>query len=399
MEHPAFHNAFDAVIESIYGATTDREALQIILDEAIRASGASSGLIQTNTGHDQSAFNTTVTRGLIEGDHVSRSADRGICSYVALNQITLAVSDTSNDSRCSPCPVHVQSQLCTPIRLRTTCVGLICLESTEIGHFHSDSSDVANAIEIFAYQAAIIVLFSKSVSELKHLRSYVATNAPIVTAGMLMSSMAHELKNGLLAISTLAQKLEPDRAITLRDDNRRRLTEIREDAAKLSHLTLRLMDLSRLSTGAKAATSLNRIIEKYLGILQEILLHHRIPIKVFYDSSLDDTIRNRSNQILADDNEIGQVFTELIWIMIRISGPRQTVNVRTQNLSHTHVSFMVRGYGSISDDHLNAELIGAKLLIETRYSGSVRASSETGRATQLEVILPKHTDNTADIDA
>lgn len=392
-----FHDPFRAIIEAIYGSTTDKAALQVILSEAVRASVASSGLIQINHDDDHPISNTTVTHGLIANDSTAVSASRGICSYVALNNIALAVPDTSKESRCSPFPAHVHSQLCIPIRLRTTCVGVICLDSSNTGHFRPDDGSLTNTIELFAYQAAIVVLHSNLFAELHDLRSYVARNAQIITAAGLISTMAHELKNGLIAISVFAQKLQFDRAVSSSQENQRRLTSIREDADKLSRFASILLDTSRLSTGAKAAISLNKIIEMHLDINRDILQNYNLRVSVSYDPCLDDTFQNSENRILADENQIGRVFTELIWIIMRQSGPRQTIYVQTRNLSNTHVSFAVQGFVSNTTENLNAEIFGPKLVVETHYGGSIKTTSEAGRATRLEVVLPKHTQGISNI--
>jgi signal transduction histidine kinase len=409
MKHElTLERSFKAIIEAVYRAEDpeDGTILQEIVAQAVKVFGGDSGSLLLKTpGQDHLKFEKGVGYESIEGHDLIIPFDKGLCGYAARHTQTVAVADVTTDSRYEATLPDVRSEICAPIVSDGDCIGVINIDSKKAGHFQAEDTRTISALETFAKQAAVALTRARLFKETEDFRKQIAKTTQLLTASSIASGLAHELKNGLLTISTLAQGLEPDLSLKMKDENRRRLEDIRGESKKLSNMALRLMDLSRVGDPRKTITYLNRLVDKRLRVLDDFVRVKEMKLVPSFDTTLNEPTEGKGHPIFVDESQIEQVLTNLILNAIDASRPGQRIEVDTKNLSPKAVSFSVRDFGtgiSAEDksrvfdmfvttkrDGFGVGLPVVKILIEENHAGRIEVDTKPGRGTSFEIILPK----------
>jgi signal transduction histidine kinase len=415
----ALERSFKAIIEAVYNtdyADVDESdypkndpILKEIIQQAVRVFGGHSGSILLKVpGEDKLRVEKDVHYGSRTDTGIIVHFSEGLCGYSATHRETVAAPDVSRDERYVETLPGIRSEICTPIIIENEVIGVINIDSKNLGQFRQDDLRTISALETFAKQAAVALSQARLFSEREEFRKQVARTTQLLTASSVASGLAHELKNGLLAIATLAQKLTPDPSLRMSDDNRRRLEDIRKESNKLSNLALRLMDLSRVGEPHKTRTYLNNIIANRISVLEDFVRIKGMKLVTKYDPDLNEPTQGKGHPILVDDNQIEQVLTNLILNAVDASQKKgQPIEVETKNRTPQSVSFLVRDYGlgitpenktrmfdmffTTKPEGFGIGLPVVKILVEENHHGTIEIDTKPGRGTTFEIILPKLT--------
>ncbi|MBI1923265.1 GAF domain-containing protein [Candidatus Poribacteria bacterium] len=335
---------------------------------------------------------------------------QGLCGYAARHRQTVAVPNVHQIP--SGMPYHyyqvleeVKSEICTPILFGDECLGVLDVASDREGVFRPEDTRTIRIIEAFAKQAAIALHRAQVMREREQWRQHLIRTTEMLTASNVASGLAHELKNGLAAISAMAQNLEPVPAIKVKPANRERLERIRKVSSDLFALASRLMDLSKVGEPAKRPVYLNEVIEEGIKLLEELVYDKKMKLVVDLDPELSRPPQGEGHQTMLDERQIQQVLTNLVLNAIDASRRGQRIEVRTRNLSPEGATFSVRDFGTgIAPDnktHLfemffttkphgfGMGLAAVKILVGDNHGGKIDVDTKVGKGTTFTVHLLK----------
>ncbi|MBW2476172.1 MAG: response regulator [Deltaproteobacteria bacterium] len=216
----------------------------------------------------------------------------------------------------------------------------------------------------------------------------------LAALGHLSAGMAHEVRNPLNSIGLFAQIL---RSGVENDPEMVSYSEkIIHEVERIDSILVKLLSTSKRAPFELRSTHIEDVIEKALRPFEDVCQAQKI-----------DVIRdftNRSPEILADAEELGQVFSNLFAnaIFEMDNGGRLAVALK-HNPSELEVIVSDTGQG-IPQDHLGKIFdpffttkdkgtgfgLSVVLRIVKNYGGRISVESEVGRGTSFHILLPIH---------
>jgi two-component system sensor histidine kinase HydH len=211
----------------------------------------------------------------------------------------------------------------------------------------------------------------------------------LANLGLVSASVAHEIKNGLVAISTfvelLAQKSE-DREMAL---------VVQKELHRINALTTQLLRFSTPKPPAFAPVAVNELLEHALRLIEHQLQGRMI--------ALERDFRAAPHIIHADESQLQQVFMNLLLNAADAVGSNGTVTVGTENAG-SHLLIFIRDTGvGIPKENLprlfepffttkkNGTGLGLAIChrIIEEHRGSIEVHSEPGKGSAFIVTLPR----------
>lgn len=141
------------------------------------------------------------------------------------------------------------------------------------------------------------------------------------TLGLLSGSLAHELKNPLSSMRTIATLLQED--LGADDEHARDVELIIGEIDRLNTTTQRLLDFSRPSDATHVGVAPDRVIERLLHILGHLARQHSVDVRV--DLNLGDAL------VECTDSTLSEILFNLIKNAIEAvrETPEPFVEIRT----------------------------------------------------------------------
>ncbi len=146
-----------------------------------------------------------------------------------------------------------------------------------------------------------IVVVMVDISEIKKLESELRRSEKLASLGTVATTMAHEIKNPLVAINTFMELL-PQRYEDEQFRNEFSRTAARE-VARINDIIQRLLNLSRPKFANPVKISLHGTIDRTLSLLESVLRKNSVAVERRYDGRIDN--------IYADENSIKDVFLNI----------------------------------------------------------------------------------------
>ena len=335
---------------------------------------------------------------------------QGLCGYAALHRHTIAVPDVHHIPEDAPYKYfevlpEVKSEICTSIQLGDESFGVLNVDSDQAGYFRPEDARTVRMLETFAKQAAIALHRMRILREQRLWRQNLVHTTQMLTASSVASGLAHELKNGLAAISATAQNLEPDPAMRMRKENRERLERIRKVSTDLSELALRLMDLSRVGVPHKQPVYLNEVIRERLQLLEELVQQKDLRLVMDFDSELSRPPQGIGHCLHLDGRQIQQVLTNLVFNAVDASYRGKRIRVSTRNEDSEWAVLSVQDYGTgitpenrrrlfemfftTKPNGFGVGLRVVKILVEENHGGRIDIQTRVDKGTTITVRLPK----------
>ncbi len=220
-----------------------------------------------------------------------------------------------------------------------------------------------------------------------------------------LSNVSHELRTPLTSIMALAETLEAG-AIDDEENNRRFLSIIQKNAARMHRLIDDILELSAIEAGnvkVKAETvHLQALVEDVAGSLSAVATARRIAVHNLVEPEI---------RVFADPHRLVQMLTNLVDNAIKFNREGGTVSIKYESNAGDRISVEDTGEG-IPAHHLDRlferfyrvdrarsrELGGTGLglaivkHLAKAHGGEVTVESRFGEGTQFTIDLPRQTD-------
>ncbi|MFH1826201.1 MAG: ATP-binding protein [bacterium] len=255
------------------------------------------------------------------------------------------------------------------------------------------NKDDIEFLSTLANQASISIECAFIFEELKKSQAQVVRSEKLAAIGTATAGVAHELRNPLTYLSTLAQILP--KKYTDPDFMKSVVDILPSETEHMQMIVEGLLDYSRNRELSLKPIDVKDVIEKTMALLGYELRHHKVEIKTDY--------RHRS-QAKADPNRLIQVFMNLITNAVQAMGDNGgNLSIATNdNQGDVVIAFTDTGPGipedkvkNIFDPFFTTKETGTGLglaiskKIIDEHHGSIVVESRVGLGTTFRVGLPQ----------
>lgn len=256
------------------------------------------------------------------------------------------------------------------------------------------------------------IIHLRDISQLKQMQAQVLRMDRMASLGVLASGIAHEIRNPLAGIKTVAQTLEEE--IEPSDHRREYLARIVRQVNRMDELLRTIFSYARPQPPLRKHSRLEEIVQEVHALMGPRLARNNTVLEQTYTTDLPS--------ILVDLHQIQQVFINLLLNSIEAmpSGGRVTIAARPRHATfqpidrrgrrhltqagHTlYVEVKVTDTGigipkenlqAIFDPFFTTKAQGSGLGLSIVYSiieehcGDIRVESQVGSGTTFTVLLP-----------
>lgn len=161
-------------------------------------------------------------------------------------------------------PVLVEQgfKLAYPLRREENVEGLLAVDATPA----SLTSDVRSVIEILANQVAIAIDDSRLLEENVRLERELAERERLASLGRMAATVAHEIKNPLSAIKSIAQVMREDES--LKNEYERDLSLIVGETDRLSQSITQLLSFARKESPAAEPLTVGELVQTSVDLFR-----------------------------------------------------------------------------------------------------------------------------------
>jgi len=189
---------------------------------------------------------------------------KSLITYKALSGQSSIISDISQDNRlqypAEAMAEGINSMLCVPLFIRGKAEGMICVYSTEPGHFSQNDAEFLSA------------LASEGAMAIENARAYQALEAADRAKSNFVRMVAHELRSPLSAVQSMLKVLEEGYVGPITVKQQELLQRSQRRVSTLLAMVNDLLDLAagRIEQfrGEKKEVVLNEILNKVTALLQ-----------------------------------------------------------------------------------------------------------------------------------
>ncbi len=254
--------------------------------------------------------------------------------------------------------------------------------------------------------AGYIISF-RDITQIKEMRVTIARMDRLVSLGMVTSAIAHEIRNPLAGIKTMAQALEKE--IGSKDPRQEYVQRIVKQINRLNELLKAFFSYARPVRPEKKYYGFPGIVKEVKTLLKERCENERIQIEEYYDPNLPP--------LFVDENQIEQVLINLLinamdaieqsgritieaQLVTRTLPPRYKIEKEMAEVRITDTGRGIAGENlkSIFDPFFTTKANGIGLGLSIVYrivhehGGEVYVASEEGKGTTFTIVLPLHDD-------
>lgn len=183
-------------------------------------------------------------------------------------------------------------KLAYPLRREDTVEGLLALDAASA----SLTPDVRSVIEILANQIAIAIDDSRLLEENVRLERELAERERLAALGRMAATVAHEIKNPLSAIKSIAQVMREDEG--LKNDYERDLSLIVGETDRLSQSITQLLSFARKGSPAAEPVTVSELVHTSVDLFRANAREQGIDLECSIHT--DATIAGKSVSALRD---------------------------------------------------------------------------------------------------
>lgn len=251
-------------------------------------------------------------------------------------------------------------------------------------------------------EAGYIVHF-RDISQIREMRDTIYRMDRLVSLGMLTSGIAHEIRNPLAGIKTMAQALE--REMDASDSRTEYVQRILKQINRLNELLKSFFTYARPVKPNRENCDLRAIVSDILALLKQRTESDSIRVEEYYDPHL--------TTLFVDGNQIEQVLMNLMINALDAMKPHGTLIISAQNgqrsippyffdarpvveisVSDTGAGILKENLHTIFDPFFTTKPNGTGLGLSIVYRivhehhGQITVQSERGKGTTFHIYLP-----------
>src|SRR5688500_18295169 len=185
-----------------------------------------------------------------------------------------------------PLLVEQGFKLAYPLRREENVEGLLAVDAAA----GSLTPDARSVMEILANQVAIAIDDSRLVEENVRIERELAERERLAALGRMAATVAHEIKNPLSAIKSIAQVMREDEG--LKDEYERDLKIIIGETDRLSQSITQLLSFARRESPAAEPLSVSELVQASVDLFRANAREHGIDLT--YAVSTDATLSENS---------------------------------------------------------------------------------------------------------
>lgn len=230
-------------------------------------------------------------------------------------------------------------------------------------------------------------------------RMQIMQSEKLASVGRLAAGVAHEINNPLTGVLTFAHFLKEKKNNDESDQHD--IDVIIQETTRVRDIIRGLLDFARQSPPVKAMTNINETIRQLLMLIKGQKEFRNITIKEEYDEKLP--------QILADKNQLQQVFLNLILNAGEAITGAGTIIIKTfvkdkniiVSISDTGCGITEEDMYKIFDPFFTTKPVGkgtglglsVSYGIIQQHNGEIKCESKQNEGTTFKVFLPCNTNN------
>ncbi len=211
----------------------------------------------------------------------------------------------------------------------------------------------------------------------------------LANLGLVSASVAHEIKNGLVAIGTFMELLLP------KGDDKEMTDLVRKELARINSLVTQMLRYSALKPTEFMNVGAHELLDHSLRLLEHQMSGRLITLKRDFRAT-PDTIR-------ADESQLQQVFMNILLNAVEAVGSNGEVIVGTENAG-AHMLVFIRDTGmGIAQENLsrlfepffttkkNGTGLGLAICqrVIEEHRGKIEIHSEPGNGSAFIITLPR----------
>lgn len=210
----------------------------------------------------------------------------------------------------------------------------------------------------------------------------------LANLGLFSASIAHEIKNGMVAINTFCQVLVEN------GENREMAEVVRRELKRIDGLVTQMLRLATPKPPALAPVAIHDLLDATLGLLEPQLTGRMITLRRDY--------RANPATVIADEAHLQQAFINLLLNAFEAMGQGGELTAATAS-GHGKLRISIRDTGAgIEPEHFGhifdtffttkKQGTGLGLAISRRMveelHGTIEVQSQVGKGSTFSVVLP-----------
>ncbi|MCI0511969.1 ATP-binding protein [candidate division KSB1 bacterium] len=304
--------------------------------------------------------------------------------------------------------------LLVPIKIKTKILGFIIVQNPH--DRQQPDKDQAQALEIFANKAAVVIENARYYHDAKHQAGEMEKVSRLKSE--FLAKMSHELRTPLNSIITLTNILLKGLPGRLNDEQIKQVKIIEKNSQNLLRLINGLLDLSKIEAGKMeihyTCFALEEFIQNQAETIRPLCAEKGLKLEVHIDKKLPKFI-------FSDQDKIGQILTNLLSNAVKFTEKGKIALSLHSSHSASRLQIMIEDTGIGMDKTDLARIFqeftqldsqkalqvkggtGLGLSISKKIvellEGTIEVSSKTNQGTTFTILLPLKAVSTEDLPA
>jgi len=318
--------------------------------------------------------------------------DNALFQQMSDQKTHILVEDTRNDQRYQywSGADKVRSWIGAPLLVAQKMIGYLTVDRHMAGAFTPADADLVQA---FAHQVAQTIHNAQLFAELRQAQSQLIQRERLAALGQMAATVAHELRNPLMAIRMGVEYLTRD--MDADDPHQRGAALMQANMDRIDHIVEDILYVARAPRPKLAPGSLYEVLDKEIEQWKMSTADKNISIEANLAENLEP--------ILIDTDQIGRTFSNLIGNGVDAVGPGGELHLTLQAENGHQVIIIADNGPGISPEHqmkifepfftTKSRGTGLGLAIVKQivdyHHGEISVWSEVGAGTKFTISLPQ----------